>query len=387
MHLTNRILPGIICALMATTSQASGFRLPESSITGMSASNAMVADTTTAGAAFYNPATIAFHNGFVEMNFIGLKPDMTVTPTSGRHTESQTNDWHLIPSFYFAKRLTSNISAGLGLDSPFGLETDWPTSTFPLLSTGQHPRLSQLKMLNIAPSIAYRITPDTSISAGINYYHLARLAFNTDKLTITGNGEGYGYNLAGLHKIGPVSIGLAYRSTVENDIRGSHSFSGIETPAKLELDLPWTAQIGANWAINDHWSVEFDIDRTGWNRFNKLAINKANGGGNLITSTNTWQNANAYRLGGTYRSGNTTTWRAGYTYDETGQPDATFNPRLADSDRHLFSIGFERNMGDWKLQGGYMHVRFKDRTISANPYRGSYESSANLIGLGFNVPL
>lgn len=384
MPLANRILPGIICTLMAANSQASGFRLPESSIAGMSASNAMVADSSTAGAAFYNPATIAFHNGFIEMGFIGLKPDMTVTPAGGHHTESQRNDWHVIPSFYFAKRLTSDISAGLGLNSPFGLETDWPKGTF-ALPPGAHPRLSQLKMLNVAPSIAYRITPDTSVSAGINYYHLARLAFNTDLLTITGNGDGYGYNLAGLHKIGPVSLGLAYRSTVETDITGTF---GTSTPAALSLDLPWTAQIGANWAINDHLSVEFDIDRTGWNRFNRLEINNENTGALLVpTITNNWKNANAYRLGGTYRSDTKTIWRAGYTYDETGQPDATFNPRLADSDRHLFSIGFERNMGDWKLSAGYMHVNFKERTISSGPYKGKYDSSANLIGLGFNVPL
>ncbi len=53
----------LLCGLMtANTAFASGFRIPEASIAGLGASNALVADTSTAGALPYNPAAMAFQN-------------------------------------------------------------------------------------------------------------------------------------------------------------------------------------------------------------------------------------------------------------------------------------------------------------------------------------
>lgn len=393
-------LLGVVCALVVTSANSSGFRLPESTVSGMSSSNAMVADSSTTAAASYNPATIAFQENFVAMDFTGLKPDIAVTPAgSAASVDSSANTWHLLPSFYYARRLDTDISFGLGVNAPFGLATDWPENTFPL-PAGVQPTLSQIKMYNVTPNIVYRMD-NTSVALGVNFYRLTKLAFNTDLMTISGDGDGIGYTLAALHKQGAFSFGLSYRSAVDADITGSQNFPSTSVPATLTLGLPSMMQIGVNWAVSDRLAVEFDIERTGWSSFDTLRINHADSGANLITSANNWRDANAYRLGGTFNLNDKTTLRAGYSYDLTAQPDAYFSARLADNDRQLFSAGIEHDMGRWKLSAGFMHVLFKDRSASnsvpfgsygtdANgtaAYNGNYQSSVNLIGLGFSVPL
>lgn len=397
------VLVGVGCSLLASNAYCSGFRLPEISVNGMSSSNAVVADTTTPAAAAYNPASIAFHDNFVELGVIGLRPDITVTPAnSAVKVRSRADSWFTLPNFYYVRRLTSDLSFGLGGNSPFGLKTNWPANTFPL-PTGGKTTLTQLKMFNITPNIAYRFG-DTSVAVGLNYYRLSELAFNTDLMTLTGDGDGYGYNLAALHKVGAFSVGFSYRSAVDANVTGHQTitYPTITTvPAKLTLNLPWTAQIGVNWSVNEQLALEFDIDRTGWSRFDKLKIKNKDSGAALVTSTNDWRDANAYRLGGRYLLDGKTTLRAGYSYDKTCQPDARFTARLADNDRQLYSVGVERDMGGWSLSAGLMHVIFKNRTVSSSAplgtygsdpngtaaYNGRYKASVNLIGLGFSKPL
>lgn len=400
MKRNTTLLLGAISSLVAANACGSGFRLPESSIAGMNSANAVVADTGTTGAAPYNPATIAFHGNFLEAGFIGVNPTMEVTPAGGTSSvESGANVWHLLPNFYYARRFSPELSLGLGLNTPFGLETKWPAATFPL-PAGARPTLSQLKMYNISPNIAYRIG-DTSVAAGINYYRLTDLAFNTDLLTITGDGHGTGYTLAALHKMGAFSVGLSYRSGVTASLTGRYTNPIITYPAKLDLDLPAMTQIGINWAANDKLNLEFDIERTGWSSFDKLVIDNASTGANLVTSTNGWRDSTAYRLGATYGLSAKTILRAGFSYDSTAQTDEHFSARLADNDRRLFSMGVEQEMGGWSLSAGVMRVIFNDRTVSsavpfgtygadANgtaAYNGEYRSNATLIGLGVKVPL
>ena len=85
-------------------------------------------------------------------------------------------------------------------------------------------------------------------------------------------------------------------------------------------------------------------------------------GSPIFTIPTTGRTADAIRVGLTYDVRPTTQLRLGYSYDQTGQPDAHFSARVPDKDRQLFSIGVAQNLGnDITVEAGYMYVLTEDR--------------------------
>lgn len=392
--------------LAAAPAWASGFRLPEASIAGLATSNALVANENLLGAIPYNPAAMSFHDGtHLIAGAMLVQPDLSVTPEEGGpNVSSEGKDNIFIPNFALTSRLDEQWSWGLIINAPFGLETTWPEGTFPKFATygadGAHPTHSKIEMLNFNPNAAYRVNENTSIAFGLDFYHVMSVALDSQGATLGGSGEGIGFNLAALHTAGAWSFGASYRSAVDADVDGAVG----PAPATTEVNFPWMLQVGAKYQPSDRWAVELDIERTGWSNFDVIEINApvASPSG-PITSTNNWDDANAYRLGGIYQLSDKTQLRVGYTFDETGQNDEFFSARVPDADRQLLSIGFAHELGGWTLEGGYMYVKFDDRTVDrpagsflaelgaagagADPngtdaYNGDYESSVNLFGLG-----
>lgn len=378
-----------MCAFTAGAAQASGFRIPEVSLSGLGEANAQVADDKEIGALPYNPAAMSFHDG---MNVTGglllFDPNISVTTSSGGH-DSDGRSPAYIPNLYVMGHITQPLTWGVAINSPFGLETKWPSGTFPMLGTSG-PTLSKVEMVNINPNMALRLG-NTSLAIGIDYYNVLDVNLNTATADIHGDGAEFGYNLAAMQIIGPVTLGASYRSAITVEIDGK-----VNTlDARTDLKLPWMFQIGARYRISAPLAVEFDFERTGWSEFDEILITNSNTGATLVRSTNNWKDANAYRLGGSYEVGPGTQLRFGYTFDETGQPDEHFNARLPDADRHLFSIGVKQKVMGWDAEAGYMYVKFDDRTVSSSTipttdpngtaaYNGTYEANVNIIGIGLS---
>lgn len=396
-------------SVAAAPAWASGFRLPEASIAGLATSNALVANEKLLGAIPYNPAAMAFHDG---TNLVAgamlVQPDLSVDPANGNATSSEGRDNIFVPNFAFTAKLDEQWSWGLVINAPFGLETSWPAGTFgefqdaatatatPAIA-GLHPEHSEIEMINFNPNFAYKLDEDTSLAFGLDFYRIRSVALNTQGADIGGSGNGVGFNLAALRTVGPWSLGASYRSAVDADIDGAVGAS----PATTEVNFPWMLQVGAKYQPSDRWAVELDVERTGWSRFDVIEIEAPLVPGGRVTSTNAWDDATAYRLGGIYQLSDKTQLRAGYTFDETGQNEEFFSARVPDADRQLLSIGIAHEVGGWTLEGGYMYVKFDDRTVASNTnytaqivgtgntdpngtnaYNGEYESDVNLFGLG-----
>ena len=81
---------------------ASGFRIPEVSIAGLGASNALMADTHTTGALPHNPAAMAFRNKRVFIvGLINARPTFDADTELGTATESKATSCVVLPSGYF----------------------------------------------------------------------------------------------------------------------------------------------------------------------------------------------------------------------------------------------------------------------------------------------
>ncbi len=403
---------------------ASGFSIPEVSTAGIGTANALVANPEETGAFAYNPSAMGFHDASsVALGAITVGASFTVKTASGSH-DSQGADWLAAPMIQAAIKVADQWRVGLAVNAPYGLETRWTYGTFPKLSqsrtvpsplgpvtvpTGNHPTESKLEILDFVPSVAYRVNENLSLGLGADIYWAKSAQLNSNLGQMSGDGDGsgngVGVNLSALYRLNALSFGIVYRSGATLGIDGGYTPQSLPLvaagrlqpgqSASVDLDLPWSLQVGVRYAFNDALAVELDWTRTGWSNFDTLEVKGDNTGTLIFADTNDWSDANAYRLGLTYQVRPATQLRFGYSYDETGQGDDHFSARVPDNDRQLFGIGIAQDLGNgYSLEGSYMYVMGNDRNYrGATPYvpggdvngtdaiNGDYEMDAHLIGI------
>lgn len=399
-------LTGVLM-LFTGTANASGFRVPESSIAGLGTANALVANPEELGALVYNPAAMAFHKG---NNFVAgvvvIEPDTEVSNAAGT-SESDPDSPFFVPNLYFMTHFGDPWTFGLNISAPFGLETNWRAGAFPNFSpfAALQPTRSRIEMFNVNPNFAYAFTDTISVAFGVDYYKVGKTNLDSTAATINGSGADWGWNAAVLYSKGRWSAGASYRSSVEVKIDGVadlRALPGAAFGAELEIEFPDMLQIGARYKATDKLGIEFDIEHTKWSTFDTLVIKATTGAGPftpgsvLSTNINNWDDVNAYRLGFTYQLSSKTQLRFGYSFDETPEPDATFTARIPDADRQFVSFGVKQRIKTWDLEGAIMFIKWDDRTINnttpfavppgdpngTNAFNGNYESDAILVGIG-----
>lgn len=394
----------LCCGVLATTAFASGFRIPEISTAGTALSNALVANPDLPGALPYNPAAMAFHErGQLLVGVVLVQPDISVKFGSGNTSDSEGKDTVPIPNVFASSRINSAWTAGIAINAPFGLETNWQAGTFSTLSLAVEPARSKIEMVNTNPNVAYQFG-NTSIALGINRYHVRKLTFNTQAITITGSGQDYGWNIGLLHAQNNWSVGLSYRSAVKVELDGTVDASALSaaipaSAAKAEIEFPSLLQAGVRYKVDDKLAVEFDVEQTGWSSFDTIAVNHSSPGiPNPIASENNWSDSWAYRLGATYDLSPTNQLQFGYAYDETPSDDNFFSARVPGNDRQTISMGIAHKQAGWTIEFAYLYMLADDRKITSSTplapggdvngtdaLNGTYELSAHLFSVGINT--
>lgn len=398
----------LFCGLLTGTASASGFRLPELSIAGTGLSNAVVANPELPGALPYNPATMSFQKeGQLLVGIILIQPDITVDPAAGTASSSQGKDTIPVPNIFVTSRIDNSWTWGVGINAPFGLETNWADETFATFVGGAdslEPEHSKIEMLNVNPNMAYQLNNNTSISLGVDNYHVRKLIFNTQTISITGSGQNYGWNVGLLHAQSNWSVGLSYRSSVKVKLDGTVTAGPFTSPATAEIEFPSMLQVGGRYKVDDKLAVELDVEQTGWSSFDTIDIKHSNPAisTNPISSINNWNDAMAYRMSATYELSPSNQLRVGYAYDETPGNDDFFSARVPGNDRQTLSLGLAHEQAGWTIEFAYMYVKADDRKINsstsflaglpgnADPngtdaFNGTYGLTAHLFGMGINT--
>jgi len=266
----------------------------------------------------------------------------------------------------------------------------------------------------VNPTIAFKIDEILSVGFGIDWmYGKAELAKtpvvpgvgNLYNLDLEGDGDAWGYNFGLLLKPSPnLRIGANYRSPftlkIKNgDVTISNTnplYGGVpalgtapsDTKGSATISMPATFALGAAYTAGK-LTLEADADWTFWHSFRSLPITIQD---QVLTLFSTdapkrWKDVVALRLGAEYRVTDPLALRAGFAYDPSPVPADTMGPELPDADRFNYMVGAGYKIANWTIDGAFMYVDKKDRTVdnqnnaTLTGFNGTWTGDAWLAGL------
>jgi long-chain fatty acid transport protein len=355
-----------------------GFKDAEATARG----NAFAATADSPAAVYYNPAGLTQLDGqsfSATAYVIQLDTDFS----GGAGTAKMKRENNLVPQFYYAYAPEGkNYAFGLGGYAPFGLSTNWGSSSVlsPLTTKAEQ------KTYSLAAVGAVQITPTLSVGAGPVFQRaettLSRQS-GFGEYTFDGDGNALGFN-AGVRwqPSAQHAFGLSYQHHYTINLKGTAGIAGAvpAQPASAEFVFPEVIIAGYSYRPAPGWNLEVNLDWTNWDRVNNLTINAPGPLG--ATQTFNWQSGFFYDVGVTREFKNGFSLSAGYTYAENSIPDATYTPAVPDSDRHLFALGGSYHTGGLKLTLAYQFGYSPDRTVSGSPFGladGTYHNRTHAI--------
>lgn len=362
---------------------AGGYAIPHQTARAVALSNAVTAGVDDPSAVYANPAALTEIRGnqiLGGLNYINVVNSVT----NGDRRSTNKHDDNFIPTLFANYHIpSSDLTAGIGLYTPFGLATSYADDTFTRFGAVR----SELKTLYVTPAVAWRVNPSLSVGGGLSFVHSSALFTRAlflgpgvpdGRIRLTDTDDGYTYNLGLLYKPHEkIKFGLTYRGRVDLDfdtgrVKVADNTGAVSTGRSrgTQIPLPPVISLGINWQITPAWSTEFVYDYTRWSEFPhlKARFNRAFLGGALtgLFIQESWKNTNTLRLGTAYRLNENFELRGGIAVDETPIPVRTLGPSIPGADILTLNAGIGYQ---WKSVGidlGYMAVFYKTRRVQNN---------------------
>lgn len=425
-----------LAVLAAAPIHAAGFSIFEQGSKAMGMAGAFTAQADDPSLLFHNAGGLAFVTqrqlSAGDTWIHGLKADFDgAAPFPGPSYSAEQKKLSAFPPHaYWVQPINNTWKFGLGIETPFGLQTEWDNPdqfAGRFLSTK-----AALEAIDLNPTLGWQITPNFGIGFGAvarfskvelnrnvpfqnpftaQTIDIGRLHLESDYDT------GYGWNVGILHKFNnSFSWGLSYRSKVkvkyDGDARVNRILTGNaqldaalgaqipfdkDLPVKTEIEFPDEASLGLAFALSPSLLLETDFNWTGWSSFDVVPIEftgtTTGGSGNSLPDAEIpqhWNDANNYRLGLRWTASPTTQWRFGYVYDETPQPEEAVNPLLPDANRNGVTLGYGHT-GNIGFDLAVMYLVFDERSRhrtfdddEGGDFFGTYDTRALLIGVTLN---
>jgi long-chain fatty acid transport protein len=313
---------------------------------------------------------------------------------------------------------------GIGISVPFGLKTEYDSNWI-----GRFQGISsEVKTLNINPSLSYKLSETASIGGGISYQHgkvdlltgvnYSAAAFSAGGLGLVGliggpgvegqnktsvDGDAWGFNLGGLFNVTPATrVGIAYRSSLKYKLEGNTSFSSVPAPlaasptfaagnVKLDLKTPDSLAFSVAHRLDDRWELLGDFTWWHWSKIKQLPLVRDTGA-TLSTLTFNFDDTWRASIGANYKLNGPWTLKLGAAYDKTPVPNAeSRSVRLPDNDRYWLSAGAAYQVSrNGRLDFGYTLVSVKNADINNDQsatgggiVNGSYKAHIHVLGVQY----
>ncbi len=314
-----RLNPTVIASLATLaisplSAHAGGFGVREQSaeFQGMSFAGSATSGGGLSGM-YWNPAVAAYAPAglYTESHFAGIFGNVEITGQNqfliGREDSGNIAKSAAVPASYMSYRLNERTVLAVSVNSPFGLVTEpssraWAGQTLA--------RTSDIKTYNVAPTLAYRISPALAIGVGLQIQHMtgrlksaAALSATAGNAVIQGDDTAFGLTAgvnvtpsAGTH------IGLGYRSAIDHTLEGTMFLTSpppgpFAAGIKAGVTLPETVTLSFRQALMPRWTILGTAEWMRWSRLEKLDVVCANTAPSAFCTLGNGQLARSLALG------------------------------------------------------------------------------------------
>ncbi|MBK1734766.1 hypothetical protein CKO15_05575 [Halorhodospira abdelmalekii] len=422
-----RILAAAPCLLALSAApggaaHAAAFQLQEQSASLLgSAFAGRTADARDISHIFFNPATLGRHIGhgveaelipsYIDPTFDFRADSDTIPSEAPVHFDGRERagggEGALVPVLYAGFDLTPDLRAGIGINVPYGMETDYPEDW-----VGRYDAVNtDLMTIDINPAIGWRVDDRLSLGAGLSAQYadaelstmLPSLADNDPtttlqpegdgKLTVSGDSWAYSFNLGAHFALNDrTQLGIAYRHGLSHTLSGDAeitartlfdddddtppfiSLDAQETGGEAKLNIPATLSLGLTHQLATQWTLLADATWTQWSDFEDLTIEFDDAvpidpadPTTRVSDTYDWDDAWFLSVGTLFDFNDAWDFRLGLAYDQTPTSDEYRTPRIPDEDRTWLAIG-----GTWTspttdqltVHFGYTYIWLDDANIT-----------------------
>ena len=419
------VIGSLFSCVIPGMAQAGGFGLIENSASGQGNAYAgAAAHVTDASTIFFNPAgmmqlegdsiSIAGHFIMPDASFTN-NGSVHGTPGVGGPLTTADDDGGVnafVPNFYWVKTIDEQMKFGLGVQTTFGLATEYKKGW-----TGQyHAVETDLKTVNLNPSIAYQVNDKLSVGGGLDFV-IGEIIFTSaidfsnlnpalpdgfaDLTADNYSDPGLGFNFGLQYEIDMNTIiGASFRSEIDLDFSGDADFT-VPVPGFPDGGLTSTVTLPASLALSvakkmDKITYLADITWTGWSSFDELRIVYDSGVPSPTVTTEDWDDTFRYSVGFDYQYSDKMVLRSGLAYDETPIPSPERRTaRIPGNDRTWLSFGLTYMLDDQSsIDVGYSHLFIDDTEINNTletinsglnaTLTGTYTASVDILSVQWN---
>lgn len=401
-----RSMPAMLLAAYSNFAAAGAFQLWEQNASGLGtayAGSAAIADN--ASTVFFNPAGMSQLQGFqFSAGVAAVGPSYTFhdqgstikgVPNAGTDG-GDAGGWKAVPNMHMTWAATPDIALGLGISSPFGLATEYD----PEWIGRMHAVKSEIRTINVNPSIAYKVNEKFSLGFGLNYQTLkGELTGSVGPVGVNsrlvGDDASWGWNAGVLYKPSEaMRVGFSYRSAVKHTLEGEASSPLGAQPVRADIKLPDTFILSVWQQVSDRWEAMGDLSYTRWESLQSLEVFNRNSG--AFVSREEFNYSNAWRLawGAAYKANERMKLKFGIAYDRSPIADGDRRARVPDNNRLWLTLGGQWDAGrQGKVDVGYAYLYVKNASINqtktvgltTSVLNGEYDASAHILGVQYSV--
>lgn len=371
--------------------QAGGFYLPDQSVKAIGRAYSGEAADQGPESLWWNPASIGgIANGSVYFGGAGIfpservndtgsvivRPGQAPAPVGGDPSQKDPVSSGLVPSGAIAYPITKQVSVGLSLTSPYSFTTNYDANSWARYSADK----TKLVTIDIQPTLAIAPTSWLRLGAGPNIeYTDATLSNRLPNLSsalpdgdqrLKGNGWDAGWSVGAQLHNDVVTLGLAYKSSIEHTLKGGLVVSGLLGPLagsnaslsgiEARFSTPWQAIASVRVHVIEALTLNLQATRFGWSKFDSIRLGAPLNAALPEGYRDTWTVAG----GVDYVLSPKWTVRAGFDYDQTPTRNGARDARVPDANRRGYSTGATYNLTpSFSIDAAASYVDFSNASI------------------------
>jgi long-chain fatty acid transport protein len=408
----------LLAAFGAGNTHAAGFQLFEQGASGLGTAYSAGAAAEDASTIYWNPAGMTYLPGKnLSLGMHLIKPSakftnngsaFAVPPVAGAPVTGGNGDdaggLNVVPNVFYSHELNDKLRIGVGVGSIFGLKTNYDEGW-----VGRYQALkSDLRTINLNPSLAYKINDKFSIGGGLDIVRadveltsainfglvgaaavipviaqnplttpqqkqqqIAGLLAATNqqrdgKVELEADDWAYGFNLGLMFQ--PTStarIGFSFRSKVKLDAKGDATFTipdlsapplnaavnaGVKGNVSFRNSgIKATVELPEIASLNAHLQLNDRWALMGdvtWTNWSRFKELriKFDSGRDDAVTPEQWDDSYKFSLGASFKLNDKWTLRGGLAYDKSPVDDVFRTPRIPDGDRIWLAFGARYNI-------------------------------------------